>query len=90
MAIMSDKRPSRPPSALRGASELDDVMWDLISRGWHKDAGERPSVHEVVATLGQKMTVAFKLAPDWDNSKIPCSCAAYPGQFVLGTRSLKD
>jgi hypothetical protein len=90
LAVMGGKRPSRPPSTLDSASELDDALWDLISKGWGKDATLRPSVHDFVATLAQKLTVAFEPAPDWDNFRIPCSCAADPGQFLLASRSHKD
>jgi hypothetical protein len=52
-AILSGKRPLRPPPAV--AKGLDEQVWDMIGRCWGVQPAQRPSVQEIVEILSSKV-----------------------------------
>ncbi|OCB91948.1 kinase-like protein [Sanghuangporus baumii] len=49
--MQQGERPLRPTSAEVIERGLDDKLWNLLTRCWAAEPGERPTIHEVIAEL---------------------------------------
>jgi len=85
-AVVSGKRPPRPPLEFDAARRLDDGMWDLISRCWAAIPAQRPSASMVAKILSNRVTGISHLA--FTSLSYPQCVSAYPRRARLSRASM--
>lgn len=79
-AVLSGKRPSRPPQPQAEEVGLSSSVWALIERCWDQDPRKRPIIASVIEALQISRVLTFEFSEaDQDHAcrcKAICSCTA--------------
>ncbi|EIW81847.1 kinase-like protein [Coniophora puteana RWD-64-598 SS2] len=72
-AISNGTLPGRPVAG-PGAAQLDDALWDMITRCWRSEPSERPTAKVVIQFLEERYTVAVRRSVPFVGSKVWLVC----------------